>query len=43
MHLLKRGRPLMPGEAFVEKVKHPLLQLMKKGGVVNTVVVSATP
>ena len=41
MPLLKRGRPLMSGEALVEKVKHPLLQVRKKDGVVNTAVISA--
>ena len=42
MPRLKRGRPLLLGAVLDEKVKHFLLQLRKKGGVVNAVVVVAT-
>ena len=36
MPRLKLGRPLLFGVVLDEKVKHFLLQLRKKGGVVNT-------
>ena len=42
MASLKRGRPLLLGLVLDEKVKHFLLQLWKKSGVVNTVVAVAT-
>ena len=42
MASLKRGRPLLLGLVLDEKVKHFLLQLRKKSGVVNTVVAVAT-
>ena len=42
MTRLKRGRLLLLGAVLDEKVKHFLLQLRKKGSVVNTVVAVAT-
>ena len=42
MGSLKRGRPLLLGKVLDKKVKHFLLQLRKKSGVVNTVVAVAT-
>ena len=39
---LKRGGPLLLGAVLDEKVKYFLLQLRKKGDVVNTVVAVAT-
>ena len=42
MPRLKRERPLLLGSVLDEKVKHFLLKLRKKGGVVNTVVAVAT-
>ena len=42
MHHLKRGRPLLLGAVLDEKVRYFLLQLRKKGDVVNTVVAVAT-
>ena len=42
MPRLKRGRPLLLGAVLDDKVKHFLLQLRKKGGVVNTVVAVPT-
>ena len=42
MPRLKCGRPLLLGAVLDEKVKHLLLQLRKKGGVVNTVVAATT-
>ena len=41
MPRLKRGRPLLLGAVLDEKVKHFLLQLRKKGGLVNTVAAAA--
>ena len=42
MPRLKLGRPLLLGAVLDEKVKYSLLELRKKGGVVNTVVAVTT-